>query len=1104
MSHIRLFERFPELRSSTLNTVFLDLVQSSHQVAVEGISQAMKACVIAALRDQLNRPILVVTGAGSEEMALKNDLDFFLKGSVLELPAWETLPSEGIAPSPEIVGARFEALQSLAIEQIMPRVVLTTLQSTLQKVLPSAEISKSSLRIEAGERVEFEEIQKRFIEMGYKKVPQVSEKGDFAVRGGIIDVYPSQHNYPHRIEFFGDTVESIRSFDQITQKSTGPVRLLEVLPTAEESLIVSHGEAVPLFTYLPKDTIIILDDLELLEDRWASFVSLGAKSSALFLGINDFFSQIEPFQLICFTKNPLEQLSPQESRPQRGSYSDRSYGEPITFSMFSRDFSVMRWNSTFETIPEFISRECHLDGDLSVDEILPSLVSCTPQVQTCRFFVQSDVEENSLSVKLKEAGYEKPIEIDRGYLSSGFGLRDISSLYFPMTELTGRIKFRKETVRRSFSSGSSDAFELSPGDTVVHFNHGIGKFLGIESRPNIHGIVQEFFSLEYAEGSKLFVPLAQAHLMSKYIGTKEEKPNLHALGTNRWQKLREKTEKEIVGYADRLLKSQAVRVLHGGFSFSSDSDLMKQFEDEFAYIETDDQLRAIQDVKHDMCSNRAMDRLICGDVGYGKTEVAMRAAFKAVVDGKKQVALLVPTTVLAMQHFDTFSERMAPFGVRVGVLSRFKTPKEIRRTLEEASLGLIDIVVGTHRLIQKDVIFKDLGLLIIDEEQRFGVKAKEYLKILKQGVDCLTLSATPIPRTLYMSLVGARDLSTISTPPQERVPIKTIIAEPNDQLIQTALIRELNRDGQAYFIHNRVETIFDCQDRLLKLLPKARIAVAHGQMKPDEIDLVFHSFKKGDVDILVATSIVESGIDIPNANTMIIERADHFGISDLYQLRGRVGRWNRRAFAYFLIPRSRVLPEITRKRIEAIAQSGGWGGGYKVAMRDLELRGAGDILGTEQSGHVSSIGFHLYCKLLKRAVDSIQGKAPSYSADVKIESPFDAKFPELYVNDVQIRCEFYQRLGEAITLQEVDSLFDEITDRFGKLPEEALWLKSLSRIKAEAARKGISLIKIEKVSMTVEKKQGTQQIVRKVIIPKISTPQQLEKVALSLISSMKF
>jgi transcription-repair coupling factor (superfamily II helicase) len=627
---------------------------------------------------------------------------------------------------------------------------------------------------------------------------------------------------------------------------------------------------------------------------------------------------------------------------------------------------------------------------------------------------------------------------------------------------------------------------------VVHFNHGIGKYLGIEKRPNVAGVLSEFFTIEYADSAKLYVPINQAHLISKYIGASEEMPTMHSLGSNRWKRTRDQTQQAITGYASDLLEIYAKREMAGGFIYPKDTPDVLEFEEEFPYVETEDQLLAVSNIKEDMCSAKAMDRLVCGDVGYGKTEVAMRAAFKAVVDGKKQVAVLVPTTVLAMQHFETFSDRMRNFPINVGVLSRFNTPKQTRETLKGIEQGSIDIVVGTHRLVSEDVAFKDLGLVIIDEEQRFGVKSKEHLKKIKAGVDCLTLSATPIPRTLYMSLIGARDMSIINTPPQDRVPIKSIVTESTDQTIKNALLRELARDGQAFVIHNRVETIYEMANRIKKLLPQARIVVGHGQMSSDEIDSVFHAFKSGKADILIATSIVENGIDIPNANTILIDRADQFGLADLYQLRGRVGRWNRRAYAYIMVPNLRILSEMSRKRLFALAEASGYGGGMKIAMRDLEIRGAGDIIGYEQSGHVSSIGFHLYCKMLKRTIQTLQGKVPAFITDVKIEIPVDARLPEEYVNEVSLRMEFYQRLGEVVSWDEIDLIWEEIQDRFGPPPPPAIWLYHYARIRVYAALNGFTLIKVETKALTIEQQKGKETETRKVLFQMPAKPEELE------------
>lgn len=1077
-----------------LNSPFLKRYQEelSHgsSFVFEELGPSSKAFLTSKLVDETKRTCLVLTGAGIEEFKLYNDLPFFSSHTIVELAAWETLPSENIPPSPDIVGSRYRALHTLATQK-GPFIVLSTLQGVLQKILPPALFQKSQIVVKKLTQCDFNELIKKLVELGYEKKAVCCDKGEFAVRGGIIDIFPITTSEPYRIEFWSDTIESLRVFDPASQKSQKQVDEVEISQAKELEAIAKKELLSTIFDYLGECSIIF-DDLEALEDRYASLTSLGAYASKTFLGIDELLDRCRTKQTIYFSKTPIEKLSEVVSVKGAKFYSSESK-MAVQFDMFNRSLSAVRLAHPFRPIGQYLQEVCLLDEEPEGDGLLDALAEVA---ETDVYFIyQSESEKSSLKEKLelKHAYHPTKSHFITGYLSSGFAIQDANAILFPMSELTGRVKIRRERQRTFYQSSAQDAFDITIGDSVVHFNHGIGRYLGVEEKKNVHGVQEEFFIIEYAEKSKLYVPLQQAHLISKYVGAGEEMPKFHTLGASKWMRQRQQSEKAILGYAADLLKLYAERKIQGGFSFPQDSPETKNFEEEFPYIETDDQLKAIAEVKSDMISSKAMDRLVCGDVGYGKTEVAMRAAFKAVLDGKKQVAVLVPTTVLALQHYETFRDRMQSFGVNVGVLSRFRTQSEIKKTLKQVELGSVDIVVGTHRLLQKDIQFKDLGLIIIDEEQRFGVKAKEHLKRLKAGVDCLTLTATPIPRTLYMSLIGTRELSVISTPPQDRLPIKTVIAEPNDNLIQTALLRELNRDGQAFFIHNRIESIFETSSHLQKLLPKAKIAVAHGQMDPDEIDLVFHAFKKGDVDILVATSIIENGIDIPNANTIIVDNAYQFGIADLYQLRGRVGRWNRRAYAYFLLPRRRIVSELAQKRLDAISLTGGYGGGMRMAMRDLEMRGAGDILGIEQSGHVSQIGFHLYCKLLKRTVDSMQGKAPSFSLDTKIEILCDARLPEYYVNDVSLRMEIYQRFGDALTLEDVDAIWSEVKDRFGKPPEQAEWLYHVSRIRVFAMMRGYTLVKLDSASLYYEKKKGNSLIQNRKLFGKVSKPAELEK-----------
>lgn len=1091
---------------NSFDEVMASRLQAGKSLAFERLETPQKAFLIAEIFRHTGKPILILTGEGQEESRLLQNIEFFVPTPPIELPSWETLPSERVAPSSDIVGARQQALQTI-VRRETPSIIISSLQASLHRVLSAKVLKESVLTIRSGEELPFDVFAKHLTFMGYTRCPVAVEKGEFAIRGGIVDVFPVTEARPVRIDFFGDEVETIRWYDPLSQRTHEKTEAVTLTSGKELEMIEAAAETdlTSIFDLLPPATLIVLDDLERLEDRYAGLVSQGGVQSKTFLGVEEWLDALLKRQFVALSYVSLEALTEvkRTGPSKKGSYSLAGEAEAVSFSMFQRDFCAERLNHPFRSLPDFYEEKCLLKEPPEAEALLDCLLQ-TQQECHHTLIVQSLVELEWMRKKIEDRGgsVAPTVTVKEGFLSAGFARIDTNEVFFATTEVTGRVTVRRDAKRMTSLVTEYDAFDVQPGDVVVHFHHGIGKFCGIEQRPDVHGREQEFFVLEYADRAKLYVPLAQSHLISKYVGGGDEAPKLHALGTNRWKRLREDTERAILGYASDLLRIQATRVMKGGFSFQQDGLTLQLFEAEFPYTETEDQLKAIADIKTDMCSSKAMDRLVCGDVGYGKTEVAMRAAFKAVSDGAKQVALLAPTTVLAVQHYENFVDRTSPFGLKVGVLSRFSTPKQNRQTLQEVASGQIDIIIGTHRLLQKDVAFKDLGLVIIDEEQRFGVKAKEQLKIIKEGVDCLTLSATPIPRTLYLSLIGARDLSTISTPPLDRLPIKTIVCEPTDDLIQSALFRELNRGGQAFFIHNRVETIFESADRLKRLLPRARIAVAHGQMSPDELDLVFHAFKRGDVEILVATSIIENGIDIPNANTIIVDRADQFGIADLYQLRGRVGRWNRRAYAYFLLPAKRMVSETARKRIEAIAQAGGYGGGLKVAMRDLEIRGAGDILGTEQSGNVASIGFHLYCKLLKRAIESLQGKAPSWTIDTRVETPYDARLPEMYVNEVSLRMEFYQRLGEARTVDEVTNISKELEDRFGILPEPAQWLMATTRVKVAGAQKGYVLIKQESHSLVLERKTGEKSQSNRVLMTKPKTPIEFEKKVIDAIDAM--
>lgn len=1094
---------FDLLLESPKLAVLYEALQQGESILVEQIWNSPKALIAASAQKATGKHVLILTGANQEEIKLYHDFPLFTQQPVVDFPAWETLPSENISPSPDIVGERYKVLNDITASN-NPHIIISNLQACLQKLIPPAQFSKLYLSLKLGESIPFDRLVLQLSEMGYARKPSASEKGDFAVRGGIIDIFPVSSPDPFRVEFWGDEIESMRIYDPIGQKSVRSVELVDIAPAQELELINHAKQLSTILDYLGPNTLIIFDDLLSLEDRYASLVNICGSPTKSFGSIEQFLNQLETLQKIYWTQQPIEELSEVQliEKLNKSFYSETIPLHEISFQMFNRALSAKRWQHPFVQIADYLMPETTAEQEVTGQELFAALEKLNKKDTRLHFLCSTELEETTLHKKILDAKLilPKATHYQIGYLSSGLVIGDNQTVLFPMTEITHRYKIRRQKQRSTYHTLPTEVYDLAPSEMIVHLNHGIGKFLGIEKRPNNQGILSEFLILEYAENSKLFVPVNQSHLVSKYIGSNEEIPKMHSLGNNRWKKAKEQTERAILEYAADLLNLYAKREMTGGFSYPDDGEDTKAFEEDFPYVETEDQLSAIACLKEDMKSDKAMDRLVCGDVGYGKTEVAMRAAFKAVADGHKQVAVLVPTTVLAMQHYENFVDRMSHFPINIAVLSRFRTPKQIKESLKGIAEGSVDIVIGTHRIISEDVSFKDLGLIIIDEEQRFGVKVKEHLKKIKAGVDCLTLSATPIPRTLYMSLIGARDMSVINTPPQDRLPITTIITEPNDQTIKNALQRELARDGQAYVIHNRVETIFDKAAYIKKLLPQARIVVGHGQMSSEEIDTVFHAFKSGKADILIATTIVENGIDIPYANTIFIDRADQFGLADLYQLRGRVGRWNRRAYAYFLVPRLRSLPEITRKRLNALAEASGYGGGMKIAMRDLEIRGAGNILGMEQSGHVSAIGFHLYCKLLKRTIQKLQGKMPASILDTKIDFPFDARLPEEYVNEVSLRMQMYQRFGEALALDEAEAIWAELQDRFGPPPLPAQWLYYITRIKIRVSQLGCTLLKLEKMSLTIEMQRGNQPSLRKVLFNPPKNPQDFETKILNVIN----
>lgn len=989
-----------------------------------------KSLLLSYLFENNDRDIIVITATESAN-ALFEDLSFFQR-DLHYLPAWEVSGKHGEKPSKDVMGERLNVLKKCDTPK--KKIVFTPLSSFLQKILSKKMSDSSKLQFSIGEEFPFELLEVMLSDLGMHRCPIVNDKGEFAIRGSIVDLFPSHGKEPFRIEFFGDTVESIRTFDANAQTSTGKLDSIEIGISDEFTLLQKDKNKRPLLSIF-KDPIIVFDEITDLEDK--------ASMQGLLKGLQKELDDNLPH--VFFTKENVMEIAPDVKVTKKDNT------PTISFEIFGK-------KTTMAFYPLPFAETDHYDFDAATNLLHNGY--------EFSLIAEKEKEQEILYESLFGKDKRKGVTAVKGYLSSGLVHEASKQIIYPYTLLTNKKKVRRSPYRRGFATPLSEFHQLARGDLIVHLHNGIGKYEGIEKKTNHLGEVEEFIEISYANKAKLFVPLSQSHLITRYIGPNSGESTLTTLGTNKWAMVKAKTQAAVTKYAKELLTTQAIRHKQGGFAFNETGPLTEEFISYFPYEDTVDQKTAIEAIFMDMESKDAMDRLVLGDVGFGKTEVAMRAAFKAVADGSKQVALLVPTTILATQHFENFVERMKPFGVSIALMSRFQKPKQLVETKKRLAEGKVDIVIGTHRIINKDVVFKDLGLLIIDEEQRFGVKAKEALKARKAAVDCLTLSATPIPRTLYMSLIKVRDLSIIATPPMDRLPIQTVLSEMDKDVVAHALKREYLRNGQSFFIHNRVETIAEKATELQTFLPEATIAVCHGRMSADAIDTVFHKFKNGEIDILVATTIVESGIDIPSANTILIENAHRFGISDLYQLRGRVGRWNRSAYAYLLLPPNRTLPQESMRRLRALTESSSLGGAYKLAMVDLEIRGCGDILGTKQSGQMETIGFHLYCKMLKQAIEALKdGKAISF-LDTEIIHSFAANIPGYFLPEVALRLEIYNRLGGCLCEEEIDKLFKEIQDRFGKAPLETRWLFSLA--KAKILFQSLSISKIHFKNVTIE------------------------------------
>ena len=883
----------------------------------------------------------------------------------------------------------------------------------------------------------FRNCRKSWFDLGYERESQIEGPGQFAVRGGILDVYPLTEEIPVRIELWGDEIDSIRSFDVESQRSVENMEQIVIYPATEN--VEKEEQAVSFSEYFPKEKSLFFFDepvrlqetLEAVEKEY--FHSLESRKNA---GMTEEADEIRVFQ----TKEIIEKfntrygigLTTLETRcgdfKVRDVYSIQAAG-------------VNPYNNSFEMLTQDLKK-------LKRQGYRVILVSGS---RTRAKRLAEDLRDYDLSSFYSEDMVRtvRPGEIMvvYGCVAEGYEYPMLKFMVISESDIFGK---RKKKRRRKVYEGQKiqEFAELKPGDYVVHENHGLGVYQGIE-KVEVDKVTRDYMKISYADGGILYILATQMDLIQKYAGADAKPPKLNKLGTPQWNKTKSQVKKAVQVIAQDLVELYAVRQQTEGFVYSPDTVWQKEFEEMFPFEETEDQLRAIEDTKKDMESTKVMDRLICGDVGYGKTEVAIRAAFKAVQDGK-QVVYLVPTTILAQQHYNTFIQRLKDFPVRIDLLCRFRTPAQQKKTIEDLKKGLVDIVIGTHRVLSKDVTYKDLGLLIIDEEQRFGVTHKEKIKKMRENIDVLTLTATPIPRTLHMSLIGIRDMSVLEEAPMDRMPIQTYVMEFNDEMIREAIERELSRGGQVYYVYNRVEDIADVAGRVQKLVPGASVSFAHGQMSERELEDIMYDFINGEIDVLVSTTIIETGLDIANANTMIIQDADRFGLSQLYQLRGRVGRSSRMAYAFLLYRRDKLLKEVAEKRLAAIREFTDLGSGIKIAMRDLEIRGAGNLLGEAQSGHMAAVGYDLYCKMLNEAVKELKGEKEEDQFTTTMDLNIDAFIPESYIKNEYQKLDIYKRIAAITTEEEMDDMTEELIDRFGDIPKKVQQLLHIAALKSLA------------------------------------------------------
>ncbi len=1085
------------------------LARGTTEQLLYGVSGSVESLLLSCVRHETGRPVLVVTDSLVVAEKIAQDIESWLGGTVHVFPPLEVLPFEIVAQSSEMASFRISVLNSLSSDKAP--IVVAPIAALLRKLPPPEQFNATVTQIAAGEIMDSDLLLKNLVLGGYERCDMVEGRGQFSRRGGIIDIFPPNRDYPVRLELFDDELDSIREFDPVTQRSLGEHPALRI-PPAHELVSRNQGfdEGLDKIRQSLDSTLRRLETqghrvlASKLRDKISEHLEKMATSRSL-EGLDQYAPYFYPRMCSLLDYMPQDTVIFVDEfvrLREAALHSEDTYGEMYRSLVdqgsllpgqhtiyFVLDDLVASWKQRQVIYSSLLLRRLqHADPENVVSVVSrpaqvfhgqwPVFVQEMQRYKKLRYRIvlaaSSEERAKRLSAQLRDDGIENslvaqiPREPEPGVvniastlINNGFEVPELGLIVITDAEIYGRPRRPRKTRAFKQAGRLQDYRELRAGDYVVHVNHGIGKYMGIRTL-EIEGAHRDYLLIQYHGADALYVPTDQIHVIQKYVGQEGHEPKISRLGGTEWARAKHRVKESVREMARELLRLYALRESVKGFAFGKDTPWQHQFEDSFQYEETPDQLEATKEIKNDMEKQRPMDRLLCGDVGYGKTEVAIRAAFKAVMDGK-QVAVLVPTTILAQQHYNTLKERFDGFPVRIAMTSRFLSQKEHNEVLKATSQGVVDILIGTHRMLGEGVRFKDLGLLIVDEEHRFGVGHKEEIKQLRANVDVLTLTATPIPRTLSMALSGLRDMSLIETPPEDRFPVQTYVLEASDELIRDAIMREVSRGGQVFYVHNRVQSIDRVAEHVSSLVPAVRIAVGHGQMKEDKLEQVMLDFISGEYDVLVCTTIIESGLDIPNANTLIVDDADHLGLAQLYQLRGRVGRSNRLAYAYFTYKREKVLTETSEKRLDAIREFTELGSGFKLAMRDLEIRGAGNVLGPEQHGFIMSVGYDLYVQLLEEAIRELRQEAvPKEKPQVSIDIPVDVYVPDDFVPSQRQKIELYKKVAAIESLEDADEVAEDILDRYGHPPVPVQNLLAVARVKVRARELGIVAISQQK------------------------------------------